>query len=82
MRSFPLPAQITKDRFYGFITDLYQELVAKGLDPSSHLVIGNDDSLDDDGRIVSRFSLFISETAAQILNPESGARKASADGPP
>jgi hypothetical protein len=65
MRLYPLRQGITREEFDRLVTDLYYRLAAQGLNPSSNLTV--EDQGRGDGTTQLRFALFISETAAQIL---------------
>jgi hypothetical protein len=66
MRPYPLPKDITREEFNGLVTDLYQLLAAKGIDPGAHLTVGDfDDSVGDKAR--TRFALYLSYTATEIV---------------
>ena len=67
MVAYPLPPQLTRDQFHSLVTDLYYQLTDKGLDPASNLTVEDVDELLDDGTARSRFAIFISEPAAQLL---------------
>jgi hypothetical protein len=41
MRPYPLPKDITREEFNRLVTGLYQLLAEKGLDPASHLTVGD-----------------------------------------
>jgi len=64
---YQLPAQISREQFHILVTHLYQQLAAQGVDPSSNLTVEDFDEILDDGKTRPRFALFISESAAQIL---------------
>jgi hypothetical protein len=66
MRPYPLRKNITRDEFDRLVTDLYYRLAGKGIDPSSNLAIEDGAT----GYPPGHFALFISETAAQILEPK------------
>ena len=66
MRPYPLPKDITREKFNDLVTDLYQLLASKGFDPAAHLVVGDfDDSVD--GKVRSRFALYLSYTATELV---------------
>jgi hypothetical protein len=66
MRPYPLRKDITREEFDRLVTDLYYRLAAKGIDPSSNLTVEDQDRGEG-----PRFALFISDTAAQILEIKS-----------
>jgi hypothetical protein len=66
MRPYPLPKDITREEFNGLVTSLYQLLAAKGLDPVTHLTVGDfNDSFYEKTR--PRFALYLSYTATEII---------------
>jgi hypothetical protein len=67
MRPYPLRKGITREEFHRLVTDLYYRLVAKGLNPTSHLTVEDVDEISADAQKRHHFALFISEAAAQIL---------------
>jgi len=67
MRPYPLRKNITPEEFDRLVTDLFYRLAAKGMDPSSNLTIEEIDGVTADGKCRGHFALFISETAAEIL---------------
>jgi hypothetical protein len=73
MRPYPLPKDITREEFNRLVTQLYQLLAAKGIDPSTNLTVG-DFHETVDGKTRPRLALYVSYTATQILlerDPES-----------
>jgi hypothetical protein len=70
MRPWPLPKGMTRDQFNDLVAHLNHRLAANGLDPSSHLSVGDFDEIID-GKIHHRFALFISDTVVQILERKS-----------
>ena len=69
MRPWALPKGMTRDQFNDLVAHLYDLLAANGLDPSSHLSVGDFDEIID-GKICPHFALFISDTVAQILKKQ------------
>ena len=67
MRPYPLRKGIRREEFNRLVTDLYYRLAARGLDPSSNIVIEDVDEVGADAPKRHHFALFISEAAAEIL---------------
>ena len=67
MIKYQLPPDLTRDQFYGLLTDLYYLLAANGLDPVFNMVVGDRDEVCDDGTIRGIFQLIVSHDAAKIL---------------
>ena len=70
MLPYPFPENISREGFRNLVAQLRQKLTAKGLDPALNLAVKDFDEIVD-GKPRPRFSLFISETAAQILERKS-----------
>jgi hypothetical protein len=64
---YPLPLELTREQFHSLVTDLYYKLMKNGLDPSLNMVMGDQDEVLDDGTTTSQFAIWISESAAKIL---------------
>jgi len=69
MIRYPLPQDLTRDRFHRLVTDLYYTLASKGIDPIFNIAVGDRDEVLDDGTTRTHFSLIISHAAADILKP-------------
>jgi hypothetical protein len=66
MRPYPLPKDITREEFNRLVSSLYQLLAEKGLDPETHLTVGDfNDSVPD--RTRGRFALYLSYAATEIV---------------
>jgi len=70
MLRYPLPSQLTHERFNCLVTDLYYQLVRNGIDPASNMIMGDRDEVLDDGTTCTHFSLIITQTAADILQQD------------
>jgi hypothetical protein len=64
MQPHPLPKNITREEFNRLVTALYQLLTAEGIDPSTNLTVGEETG---DGKTRPSFTLYISETARQLV---------------
>ena len=71
MTRYPLPPQMTRDRFHRLITDLNYQLTKHDIDPVSNMIVGARDEVLDDGTTLTHFSIIISEAAAEILKESS-----------
>jgi len=67
MTRYPLPPQMTRDRFHGLISDLNDQLTKNGIDPVSNMIVGARDEVLDDGTTLTHFSIIVSDAAAEIL---------------
>jgi len=76
MTRYPLPPQMTRDRFHGLITDLNDQLTRNGIDPVSNMIVSARDEVLDDGTTLTHFSIIVSDAAAEILkSPRQEARR-------
>ena len=66
MLPYPFSEHISREEFRNLVAQLRQKLRSKGLDPALNLAVKDFDEVVD-GKPRPRFSLFISETAAKIL---------------
>jgi hypothetical protein len=67
MTRYPLPPQMTHDRFQGLVLDLHYQLTKNGIDPVSNMIVEARDEILDDGTTLTHFSIIISHAAAEIL---------------
>jgi hypothetical protein len=67
MNPYPLRKNITREEFNRLVIDLCHRLAAKGINPGSNLSVAEKEEVGGNGKIHLRFALFISESAAQIL---------------
>ena len=71
MLSYPLPENISRQEFRNLVAQLGHTPTAKGLDPSLNIAVKDFDEIVD-GKPRPHLSLFISQTAAQILEHKPG----------
>ena len=67
MLPYPFPQNLSREEFRNLVAQLRQKLRSKGLDPALNMAVKDFDEIVD-GKPHPRFGLFISETAAQILD--------------
>jgi len=67
MIRYPLPQDLTRDRFHSLLADLYYKLASNGIDPIFNIAVGDRDEVLEDGTTRTHFSLIISHAAADIL---------------
>lgn len=71
MISYPLPPQLTHERFNSLVTDIYYELTKHGIDPALNMIIGDrDEALDDGSDSPSHEMQGRSEPAPTVLPPK------------
>ena len=67
MRTYPVPPDMTREQFRSLVAQISQKLTAKGVAPLANLIVEDMDEGSADGKMRPHFALFVSETAAQIL---------------